>query len=156
MAKENLFTPLNIKPENIFRWDTENGDPAMIAKNYSKKLVEFFGDGRPEFDLILLGMGADGHTASLFPQTKALDNAQDLTTDNFVPKLNTFRLTMTYPLINAAANVAFLVAGSDKAPMIARIMDDAPDLHTVPSCGIAPADGILTWFLDSQAASLLT
>jgi 6-phosphogluconolactonase len=155
MANENLFKPLDIRSESIFRWETEKGDPAKVAVDYSQKLIEFFSPSRPVFDLVLLGMGVDGHTASLFPQTEALDNFRDLTIDNFVPKLNAVRLTMTYPLINAGSNLVFLVAGSDKAPMVAEIIDESPDFHAVPSRGIAPPEGELSWFLDRQAASLL-
>jgi len=155
MANENLFMPLGISDEKIFRWKTELGDPSAAADDYESKLRSTFDTKVPIFDLIFLGMGADGHTASLFPHTKALDETGRLAVANPVPQMNMTRLTFTYPLINAAQNVAFLIAGADKADMFAKVVDGTEDLHELPSSGIDPKNGRLFWFADSAAASRL-
>ena len=155
MANENLFTPLAIPDEKVFRWKTEFGDASATADDYQAMLRSTFDTEMPVFDLIFLGMGADGHTASLFPHTNALDETRRLAVANPVPQMNTTRLTFTYPLINAARNVAFLIAGADKADMFAKVVDGTKDLHELPSSGIDPKNGRLLWFADSAAASRL-
>ena len=100
-------------------------------------------------------MGPDAHTASLFPHTKALAETGRIAVANPVPQMNTTRLTFTYPLINAALNVAFLVAGADKADMLAKVIEGHQDFHELPSCGIDPKNGRLFWFVDSAAAAHL-
>jgi len=155
MANEHLFTPLGISDEKIFRWKTELGDPSAAADDYEAKLRSTIDTKVPIFDLIFLGMGPDGHTASLFPYTNALDETGRLAVANPVPQMNTTRLTLTYPAINAARNVAFLIAGAEKADMLAKVIDGNGDLHELPSCGIDPKNGRLFWFVDSAAAARL-
>jgi len=155
MANENLFTPLGISDEKIFRWRTELEDPSAAANDYEAKLRSTFDTKMPIFDLIFLGMGSDGHTASLFPHTMALDETGRLAVANTVPQMNTTRLTLTYPVINAARNVAFLIAGADKADTLAKVIESDADLHELPSCGIDPKNGRLFWFVDSAAAAHL-
>ena len=107
-------------------------------------------DAVPRFDLILLGLGPDGHTASLFPDTEALHIHDRLVTANYVPKLDSWRLTFTYTLINAGRTVAFLVQGDDKKERVREILGGASPL---PAAGVQPSDGRLLWLLDSAAAA---
>jgi 6-phosphogluconolactonase len=155
-ARENLFDSLNISKDKVFRWKTELGDPVSIADDYEKTIRAHFDTEPPVFDLILLGMGTDGHTASLFPGTLALDETERIAVPNHVPAMNTVRLTLTYPVINAARNVAFLVAGTDKARVLRRVLEGEEDLHVLPSRGIQPDPGSLIWFIDSNAAAYLS
>ncbi|MEP6848882.1 MAG: 6-phosphogluconolactonase [Acidobacteriota bacterium] len=156
MANEALFAPLGIRAENIYRWETELDDPEMIARGYESKLRKAFAAELPVFDLILLGMGADGHTASLFPGTPGLDETNRLAIANPVARLDTVRLTLTYTVINAAANVAFLAAGAEKAEMLARVIEGEADFHMLPARGVKPTFGHLYWFLDAGAAQRLS
>jgi 6-phosphogluconolactonase len=117
---------------------------------------DVFGTGPavfPRFDLILLGMGPDGHTASLFPGTTALDENKHWVVANWVQKFSAFRITFTYPVLNSAANVMFLVCGADKATMVGRALKDPA--ANLPCQGVKPVDGDLDWFLDQAAAAKL-
>ncbi|MGC2235777.1 MAG: 6-phosphogluconolactonase [Pyrinomonadaceae bacterium] len=162
MADENLFQPLKIEDKNIFRWQTEFEDAKNIAANYETKLMEFFDLNEnppdrkfPRFDLILLGMGADGHTASLFPFTKALHETERLAVINNVEKLNANRLTMTFPVINNAANVMFLVSGAEKAESLREVLRGENNPDEFPSQKVKLNDGNLLWLVDREAARLL-
>lgn len=157
MANEYLFEPLSISNNKVFCWRTELGVPEAAANEYAKTLRSQFGaTDIPVFDLILLGMGQDGHTASLFPHTSALDDTEHLAVSNTVPKLETTRLTFTYPVINAAHNIAFLIAGADKAKVLAEVLEGNGDRHALPSKGVHPMAGKLFWFVDAAAATDLT
>jgi 6-phosphogluconolactonase len=128
--------------------------PEEAAQQYAQSLKTFFGlHGR--FDLVLLGMGDDGHTASLFPETAALDMNDRLVVENYVPQLDTWRITLTAPLINQAARVAFLVAGASKSEPLREVLYGRRQPHTFPSQMIAPDDGELVWFVDQAAAAKL-
>ncbi len=160
MARENLFEPLQIADQNIYRWQTELEMTAAIAENYTARIDEFFnGDNTeaqpnnslPRFDLIFLGMGADGHTASLFPGTKALQETEKIVCVNYVEKLNSNRLTFTFPLINNAANIIFLVAGADKADALHEVLNGAPNPEKFPSQSVKPQNGELCWLIDEKA-----
>ena len=113
----------------------------------------FFG-GPPRLDLVLLGIGEDGHTASLFPRTPALDVRDRSVTENPVEKLGTTRITLTIPALNAARRVAFLVAGENKAQALAEILEGSADPHDYPAKFVQPTSG-LVWMVDRSAASLL-
>ena len=113
------------------------------------------GCGIPKLDLVLLGMGDDGHTASLFPNTRALTEGTRWVVANQVPQLDTWRMTMTYPLINAARNVIFLVKGSNKASRLNEVMHGPSQPSQLPSQRICPTDGQLIWIVDSAAAAEL-
>jgi 6-phosphogluconolactonase len=128
-------------------------DPREAAALYEKELTTFFG-GAPRFDLVLLGIGGDGHTASLFPRTPALDVNDKWAVENPVEKLETTRLTLTVPAINAARKVVFLVAGEGKAEALKEILEGDADPRDYPAKLIRPADGP-DWFVDRPAASLL-
>ena len=108
----------------------------------------------PVFDLVLLGMGADGHIASLFPDTAALAETSRLVVANWVPKLNSHRLTVTYPVINAARSVWLIVTGAEKAETVRRAIEQHDS--TLPVSHITPAAGQLVWLLDQAAASTLS
>jgi len=157
MARENLLDPIEIPAENVFRWQTETGSPEEVAAKYEEWIKDFFGgDIVPHFDLILLGLGTDGHTASLFPESRALDETTRLAVANPVEQLGVFRLTFTFLLINNAANVIFLVAGKEKATIIPEILGEHPDSGKYPARVVKPIDGNLTWLLDKSASAELT
>ncbi len=167
MANENLFVPLEIKPENVFRWQTESANAEETAADYLLKIWTFY-EGRkievvqnknavevPRFDLILLGMGDDGHTASLFPHTDALLEKEMIAVANRVEKLNTNRLTLTFPVINAAANVVFLVKGAEKAETLRAVLEGEFQPETLPSQNVRLTNGDLYWLVEKDAARFL-
>jgi 6-phosphogluconolactonase len=158
MVNESLLTKIAIPPENVFRVAAENPDAATAAADYEAQLRRFFelklGEF-PRFDLILLGIGPDGHTASLFPDSAALDEQSRLVVANWVAKFNTNRITFTFPVLNRAAEVMFMASGADKADMLHRVLEDKnPPL--LPSQRVQPSDGKLLWMLDEAAAAKLT
>ncbi|MGY0041476.1 6-phosphogluconolactonase [Pedobacter sp. NJ-S-72] len=130
--------------------------PEKAAIEYAKAITAHFDGADLAFDLILLGMGDDGHTASLFPGTDILGSNEVTVESVFVEKLATYRISFTAPLINKAKNVAFLVFGEAKAEALKHVIEDDPkNTQLYPSELINPIDGSLTWFLDSDAAKLL-
>jgi 6-phosphogluconolactonase len=146
MARESLLDSVPIPPGNIFRIQAEL-PPEEAAAEYEARLAQLasrFSEARYRHDLLLLGMGPDGHTASLFPGTDALTEQSRNVIQNFVPKFDTYRITFTYPLINAARHVCFMVEGEDKKPIVQQILGGHAEY---PSAGVAPADGRLTWIL---------
>lgn len=128
--------------------------PEEAAESYERELAEFFGDAPPTFDLVMLGIGGDGHTASLFPETSALDVTDRTVVANPVPRLQTTRITLTVPVVNATRRALFLVAGEDKAEALEEILHGRADPHDYPARLVRPA-GTLTWMVDREAASLL-
>ncbi|MBF6591069.1 MAG: 6-phosphogluconolactonase [Ktedonobacterales bacterium] len=159
MARETLLDRVPVRPEGIHPMPTQLGDPAATAAHYSDELRAAFAlgeDDLPRFDLIFLGMGPDGHTASLFPHTAALRATDKLVVANAVPRLQTFRITLTASVINHAAAVAFLVSGADKAPALAAVLEGAHAPDEYPAQLIAPTDGDLYWLIDRAAATQLT
>ena len=159
MAEETMLSKIPVAAGNVFRIAAENPDAAAAAESYEKTLQKFFAlqpGGFPRFDLILLGMGPDGHTASLFPGSAGLQEKSRLVIANWVDKFKTHRLTFTLPVLNAAACVAFLVSGTDKAPALHAVLEsDAPG-EQYPSKLVRPTDGKLIWLIDRAAASQLT
>ncbi len=159
MARDALISHVPVPAANVHRMEGEL-PPAEAATRYESALRAAFAlapGALPRFDLIWLGLGPDGHTASLFPGTAALDMTDRLVVANHVPQLNTDRITLTYPVINAAAVVAFLVAGEDKASMVAQILegDRSDPTRLFPSQRVAPTNGQLLWLLDMAAAGQL-
>jgi 6-phosphogluconolactonase len=154
MAQEILLAKVPIPAENIFRLHGEL-DPAEAAREYAARLRQFFQtESGPQFDLVFLGMGADGHTASLFPGTTALHaEADKIVVENYVEKLKSYRLTLTAATINQARTIVFLVGGTDKAATLNAVLQGPyqPDLY--PSQLIQPVDGTLTWIVDEAAAA---
>ena len=155
MAKRAMLDPLNIPADQIFYVDTTLA-PEKAAIEYNKAISAHFNGADIAFDLILLGMGDDAHTASLFPGTSILNNKQVEIDSVFVEKLSTYRISFTAPLINKAKNIAFLVFGESKAEAVKHVIeDDKKNPQLYPSQLIDPVDGSVTWFLDKAAASLL-
>ncbi len=135
--------------------DADDLDAAAVEYERTiREVVKTDGGKTPRFDLILLGMGADGHTASLFPALrKTLDEQKKLVTAHFVPVLGRSRMTFTLPLINAARNVIILVTGADKAGAVAAVLGEDKDASaTLPVAGVRPSDGRLFFILDASAA----
>ena len=159
MADEAMLSKIPVKPANIFRFMAENPDAGAVADDYEETLHKFFKPESttvPRFDLILLGMGPDGHTASLFPATKGLEESRRWVIANWVEKLKTHRLSLTFPVLNAARCVTFLVCGADKAEMIHNVLEGDPSKESYPAMTVHPSDGKLIWMLDRAAASALT
>ena len=157
MTCEALLDHVPLRPEQIHRIESEL-EPELAAAHYESELRDNFrleGAEIPRFDLIALGMGADGHTASLFPRTEALTEMSRLVTANHVPQKDTWRITLTWPVINHANSVFFLIAGADKAEVLKEVLTGPRDLERLPSQLIWPASGILTLILDKEAAALL-
>jgi 6-phosphogluconolactonase len=155
MAYETLLSKISARPENIFRIESEL-DAELAAKKYEQVLIEFFrlkSGEFPNFDLILLGLGPDGHTASLFPDTSALNETNRLVVANWIEKLKTERITFTFPVLNHAKCVMFLVTGSDKVAPLREVFEKGE--QGPPAGRVHPVDGKLLWFLDSEAASEL-
>lgn len=155
MVRESLLADLPAPP--VFHpMPGGHPDPVEAARLYAETLVrEIPGDegAVPRFDVVLLGMGDDGHTASLFPDTAILDEER-LVAEVYVPRLDSWRLSLTPPLLNAARNVLFLVTGSAKAVTLSRVIADGPRRH-FPSSLILPKDGEVEWYVDREAAALI-
>jgi len=154
MARQYLITPLKINSKNVHIVPTESNKPQQAAELYEKTIRDTFAcpADMPKFDLILLGLGDDGHTASLFPGTGALREQQKLVTANWVPKFNTWRVTFTFSLLNSAKNIIFIISGENKATVIEEIMNRSKDY---PAAKIRPVKGELLWMLDRKAGKLL-
>jgi len=151
MASESLFTPLNIAHERIFAVDTTLS-PAESARAYERDIVKHFHGQRCSFDLILLGLGDNSHTASLFPHTGILHEKEALVKEVFVQEVAMYRITFTAPLINLAHRIAFLVYGSSKAEAVRHILKDPFNPEEYPAQLIRPTEGEVQWFLDEAAA----
>jgi len=149
MARRTLLDRVPIPEKNVHRIRGEL-PPEEAAAAYRLQLQDHLGvDGR--FDLILLGMGPDGHTASLFPGTDAVHERKHSVVAVYVQKLDTWRVTLTLPIINAARHVIFLITGEEKAPALARVYGGDP----LPAAMVEPADGKLCWLVDRHAAARL-
>lgn len=157
MAKETLLSQLPVPMKNIYRMPGELPDAEQAALIYEQVLREFFHSSPgefPRFDFVLLGVGPDGHTASLFPGTKALAETQRLVVGNWVEQHSTWRITFTYPLLNAAANLMFLVSGGGEKPEIIHKALRDPSAK-LPCQRVQPVNGNLMWYLDKAAGSKL-
>src|SRR5262249_8569888 len=141
------------------RIHAEHTDHDGAARDYQNTLADVLGADAggepPSLDLILLGMGPCGHTASLFPHTTALNETTRWVVGNFVPKFDAHRITLTYPALNRGREVLFLVCGADKAEVLREVLEGPADPQRLPSQGVRPA-GALRWFLDRAAAARLT
>lgn len=156
MARETLFDPIGAVAERVHRMRGELPDLEAAAGAYQAELARVFGvsgpGALPAFDLVLLGLGADAHTASLFPATAALDERGRWVAANEVPVLSTSRLTLTPPVLNAAAEVHFLVTGETKAAAVASVLEGPRDPHRFPAQLVEVPHGMVTWFIDGPAA----
>lgn len=156
MANEAMLSKAPVPEANIFRVPAENPDATAVAEAYEQTLRKFFAlevGQVPVFDLILLGLGPDGHTASLFPGTQALAEKNRLVVSNWVEKFNTHRITLTLPVLNAAREVAFLVSGTDKASALQAVLQSEAAGEKYPAKLVHPANGKLIWLVDRAAAS---
>jgi 6-phosphogluconolactonase len=159
MADETMLSKIPVAAGNVFRIKAENPDAGAVAEAYEQTLRKFFAlePGQfPRFDLILLGMGPDGHTASLFPGTRALREKSRLVVANWVDKMKGSRISLTLPVLNAAAAVAFLVSGTDKAPALHAVLESEAPGEQYPAKLVRPSDGKLIWLIDRAAASQLS
>jgi 6-phosphogluconolactonase len=158
MANEALFSKAMVKPDQITRIHAEFADAEKAALEYQQALRAYFKlqDGElPRFDLVLLGMGDEGHTASLFPGTKALHASDRIVVRNWVGKLYTERITLTAPAINLANRVIFLVTRADKAPALKAVLEGPYEPEQLPAQLIQPSNGSLLWLIDQAAGSML-
>lgn len=165
MVNEAMFSRVPVPQQNIHRIPAEIPVAEDAAKAYEADLRRFFGEefpgeAIPAFDLIFLGIGEEGHTASLFPYSPALKETQRLVAAPFVEKLNAYRITMTLPVLNNGKSVVFLVTGASKAEILREVIqankkpDKKPDIQLYPVQAISPTNGAVTWFVDKAAARL--
>jgi 6-phosphogluconolactonase len=156
MAREaGLFA--RVPDDHVFRVRTEEKDADTAVSAYEQTLRKFLSlqpGELPRFDLVLLGLGPDGHTASLFPGTAALNEKSRLVVANWVEKFQSYRITLTLPVLNHAACIMFLVSGQDKAKIVREVLKN--ENANLPSQKVHPADGRLLWLLDGTAASGLS
>lgn len=151
MVRETLLASLRLPEGNVHPMPTHPAHPEAAARLYEQELLAFFG-GFPRLDLVLLGMGTDGHTASLFPNTPALWERERLVAVGEAPTEPKRRLTLTLPVLNAARTVYLLVTGADKAETVRRILREGAPL---PAAQVCPQEGERVWWLDREAASAL-
>lgn len=154
MAKTALFDPLGIRPTQVFAVDTSL-EPAEAAAQYCVDIEEFFGEKKAKFDLVLLGLGDNAHTASLFPHTPVLHDKTVGVKEVWLPEQQVYRITMTAPLLNQARAIAFLVYGADKAVAVAQVLGPAQNIEQYPAQLIAPSSEEVQWYLDEAAAKEL-
>jgi 6-phosphogluconolactonase len=161
MTQETLLAKAPVPAANIHRVKSENPDARKAADEYERELRDFFtahrllAGGLPRFDLVLLGMGPDGHTASLFPGTHAVREREHWVAAPWVDKFQTYRITLTPPVLNNAAYILFFVSGEEKAETLRIVLEGAEESDRYPSQVIHPANGTLRWLVDRAAARLL-
>lgn len=154
MVKKTLFEPLMIADANIFYINTAV-PPVESAKKYAQRILTYFKNDPIRFDLILLGLGDNAHTASLFPHTPVLKEKKALVSAAYIEELSSYRITMTAALINEAHAIAFLVFGDTKAKAVHDVLEGEKDPETFPAQLIIPEDGVMNWFLDEGSAKTL-
>ena len=160
MVSNTLLASGLVPPGNVHRVRSELPDANQASADYDIELRMFFNstlrlNGFPRFDVVLLGMGPDGHTASLFPGSKGLTEMERWVIANWVEKFNSFRITFTFPVLNAARAVFLLVAGADKADMVHAVLVSDANSVNHPVQRVQPVDGVKVWFLDQAAAAQL-
>ena len=159
MAKEAMFQALPVEQLHVYRVPAELPDAAQAAAQYEEELRQFFVprglllEGFPRFDLIFLGMGPDGHTASLFPESTGLRETNRWVIANWVEKFKTARITFTFPVLNSAAEIILFVSGAEKAPVIAEVLGRSDEAQKYPVQQVRPTNGIKRWMLDASAAA---
>jgi 6-phosphogluconolactonase len=159
MANEAMISKSHLKPEQVTRIKGEYPDTEQAAREYELAIRSYFklADGEfPRFDLVLLGMGSEGHTASLFPATRALHEKRRIAVSNWVGKLLAERIALTPPAINHAAHVIFMVTGADKAPALTAVLERVYEPDQLPAQLIRPVNGTLLWLVDTAAGGMLT
>lgn len=159
LANKVLFTPLHIAPSQVYRMAGEGPDPQAAAAEYEQRLRRATGteaSAQPQLDLVLLGLGEDGHIASLFPGMPLSGDSRSVTAITHAPKDPPTRLTMTLGVINRASVVLFLVSGAAKAGVVRAILDPKSEAERqLPAAWVAPEEGRLIWLLDRAAAAEL-
>ena len=153
MANEALLSHVPVSANNIHRISSENPDAAQAAAEYEQTLVEVTKQTLPRLDLIFLGVGTDGHTASIFPGSNVLQETKRLVAAPYVEKFKSYRITMTLPLLNNGASVVFLVSGAEKAEIVREVLEGENDY---PAQAVKPTRGELIWMLDKEAADYLS
>jgi len=153
MNRQTLLDPLGIRPDHVHRMRGED-DPSAAAADYDVEMRRELGQA-PRLDLILLGMGPDGHTASLFPGTTTQIDDDKLCIAHHIPKLDTWRMTLTPQAFNAAHNVAITAGGTEKADALREVLEGPKQTDVYPAQLIYPTNGELRWFVDAAAASKL-
>lgn len=158
MARESLLSHVAVPPANIHRIPTGDGTAIEAADLYQRTLREKVpvANGLPQLDYNLLGLGTNGHTASLFPHCPSLRERQRLVAADHVEEVNGWRVTLTTPILNNAAQITFLVIGEEKANAVWQVIEGPRDPDSTPAQMIAPTNGNLTWILDAAAARLLS
>jgi len=154
MARRALLDYVPIPQKQIYPIHCA-GDSQQAAERYEELLRAFFQGQPPRFDLVFLGLGENGHAASLFPDTPVLDEQERWAAEVYVAEQGLHRVTLTAPLINQAAVVAFLVAGAAKARVLHEVLEGPQNPHRLPAQLIRPLNGELLWFLDGEAATQL-
>ena len=154
MVREALLDHVPIPADQIHRIRGE-AEPEQAAQEYEQELYRVFGTVSPAFHLVLLGIGEDGHTASLFPGTPALEEERRMVAANWVPQLQAHRITFTLPLINAAQDVVFIAAGESKAEIVRQVLTPAPGGRPVPAALVRASCGPVHWFLTKEAGRLI-
>ncbi|HKG58284.1 MAG TPA: 6-phosphogluconolactonase [Pyrinomonadaceae bacterium] len=152
MAHEALLSHVPVSANNVHRIPGENPDAAAAASEYEQTIIDVTKQALPRLDLIFLGLGTDGHTASIFPGSEVLHETKRLVAAPYVEKLKSYRITMTLPLLNNGASVVFLVSGAEKAEVVKAVLQGE---HQYPAQAVKPAQGELIWMLDKDAASKL-
>lgn len=152
LAKEHLLGPLRIPEASVFRMRGED-EPRRAARDYERILKIEFGGSTPRFDFVLLGLGPDGHTASLFPGTRAIAERAKAVAANYVPSLAEWRITLTLPVLNGGRRVVFLAVGREKRAAVAAILRRKRGSASLPASLVKPKRGSLIWILDAGAAS---
>ena len=158
MIREALLARVPVPRTTFHRLAAEQQDLEESSRQYATELervVQLRAGGFPRLDMVFLGMGPDGHTASLFPGSPALEEKILWVRPNFVEKVGTHRITLTFPVLNAAARIIFLVSGGEKAETLRRVLEGPPVPEQLPAQGIKPVDGQVIWFVDGAAARLL-
>ena len=154
MVQETLLDHIEMPDENVHRMRGEIA-PEEAAAEYAELLDVHFKADLPCFDLILLGLGEDGHTASLFPETDAVEECEKHVVAVYVPRLSVWRVTLTLPVLNAAREILFLVSGKSKSEIVQRIMSIKQPAKELPATMVNPQNGELHWMLDSEAMVLI-
>lgn len=152
MANEALLSHVPVTTDNVHRIRCENPDAAAVASEYEQTLIEVTKQTLPRLDLIFLGLGTDGHTASIFPGSEVLHETKRLVAAPYVEKFKSYRITMTLPLLNNGSSIVFLVSGAEKAEIVKQVIQGE---NKYPAQAVKPTQGELIWMLDKDAAQQL-
>lgn len=152
MANEALLSHVPVSANNVHRIRSENPDAGAAASEYEQTIIAVTKQTLPRLDLIFLGLGTDGHTASIFPSSEVLNETKRLVAAPYVEKFKSYRITMTLPLLNNGASIVFLVSGAEKAEIVQKVLQGE---NKYPAQAVNPTQGELIWMLDKDAASKL-